>query len=135
MLDTKTNSGSPLTDTKKGSATKSLVLQAALEIARKSDLEGITIVHLAEAISMSKSGVFAHFGSREELQIAVIRKYYEHFSEMVFLPTLTKSKGLPRLRQMIDAWLKLSVGETTSSCFLFQALQSLMIAQALFVMN
>lgn len=117
MLETRMNSGSSQPDTKKGLATKSMILQAALEIASKSGLEGITIGHLADAVGMSKSGVFAHFGSREELQIAVIRKYYEHFSEMVFQPALTKAKGLPRLRQMIDAWLKLSVGENTSSCF------------------
>ena len=104
-------------ESKKGSLTKSVILQAALDIASKSGLEGITIGHLAESVGMSKSGVFAHFGSREELQIEVIRKYYEYFSEIVFTPALSKTKGLPRLRQMIDAWLKISVGENTSSCF------------------
>ena len=104
-------------ESKKGSLTKSVILQAALDIASKSGLEGITIGHLAESVGMSKSGVFAHFGSREELQIEVIRKYYEYFSEIVFIPALSKTKGLPRLRQMIDAWLKISVGENTSSCF------------------
>ena len=104
-------------ESKKGSVTKSVILQAALEIASKSGLEGITIGHLAESVGMSKSGVFAHFGSREELQIEVIRKYYGHFSETVFAPALLKAKGLPRLRNMIDSWLKMSVGEDTSSCF------------------
>ena len=105
------------TESKKGLATKSAILQAALEIASKSGLEGITIGHLAESVGMSKSGVFAHFGSREELQIEVIRKYYQYFADSVFAPALTKPKGLPRLRQMIDAWLKISVGKNTSSCF------------------
>jgi AcrR family transcriptional regulator len=104
-------------ESKKGLVTKSTILQAALEIASKSGLEGITIGHLAETVNMSKSGVFAHFGSREELQIEVIRKYYQYFSEIVFVPALSKSKGLPRLRHMIDAWLKISVGDNTSSCF------------------
>jgi len=104
-------------ESKKGLITKSVILQAALEIASKSGLEGITIGHLAEIVGMSKSGVFAHFGSREELQIEVIRKYYEHFSQIVFVPALSKAKGLPRLQHMIDAWLKMSVGEDTSSCF------------------
>ena len=116
MLDTRSTQSIAI-DSKKGSVTKSTILQAALEIASKSGLEGITIGHLAETVGMSKSGVFAHFGSREELQIAVIRKYYEYFSEIVFIPALSKSKGLPRLRHMIDAWLKISVGENTSSCF------------------
>ncbi len=117
MLDTKSTQTAMSPESKKGSVTKSLILQSALEIASKSGLEGITIGHLAESVGMSKSGVFAHFGSREELQIEVIRKYYEYFSELVFIPALTKAKGLPRLRQMIDSWLKISVGENTSSCF------------------
>ena len=117
MLDTRTSSSVLSAEPKKGLATKSVILQAALDIASKSGLEGITIGHLAESVGMSKSGVFAHFGSREELQIEVIRKYYEYFSEIVFAPALTKPKGLPRLRYMIDAWLKISVGQNTSSCF------------------
>lgn len=94
-----------------------MILEAALEISSKSGLEGVTIGHLADSVGMSKSGVFAHFGSREELQIEVIRKYYQFFADSVFAPALTKPKGLPRLRQMIDSWLKISVGENTSSCF------------------
>lgn len=117
MLDTRSTQIASKSESTKGSVTKSLILQAALEIASKSGLEGITIGHLAETVGMSKSGVFAHFGSREELQIAVIRKYYEHFSEIIFVPALSKPKGLPRLRQMIEAWLKMSVGKDTSSCF------------------
>jgi AcrR family transcriptional regulator len=117
MLDTRSTSTTLSIESKKGLITKSTILQDALEIARKSGLEGITIGHLADSVSMSKSGVFAHFGSREELQIEVIRKYYQYFADSVFAPALTKPKGLPRLRQMIDAWLKISVGENTSSCF------------------
>jgi AcrR family transcriptional regulator len=117
MLDTRSAQSVLTGESKKGLTTKSTILQAALEIASKSGLEGITIGHLAESVGMSKSGVFAHFGSREELQIEVIRKYYEYFSEIVFIPALSKAKGLPRLRQMIDSWLKISVGENTSSCF------------------
>ena len=117
MLDTRSTQTALIPESKKGSVTKSLILESALEIASKSGLEGITIGGLAESVGMSKSGVFAHFGSREELQIEVIRKYYEYFSELVFIPALAKAKGLPRLRQMIDSWLKISVGENTSSCF------------------
>lgn len=117
MLDIRPSQTSTPPESKKGSATKSMILQVALDIASKSGLEGITIGHLADSVGMSKSGVFAHFGSREELQIEVIRKYYEYFSEIVFTPALAKPKGLPRLRHMIDAWLKISVGKNTSSCF------------------
>lgn len=117
MLDTRSTQITSSSESKKGSVTKSTILQSALEISSTAGLEGITIGHLAETVGMSKSGVFAHFGSREELQIEVIRKYYEYFSESVFIPALAKAKGLPRLRQMIDSWLKISVGENTSSCF------------------
>jgi len=117
MLDSRLTQTVLIGESKKGLVTKSTILQAALEIASKSGLEGITIGHLAETVNMSKSGVFAHFGSREELQIEVIRKYYQYFLEIVFVPSLSKPKGLPRLRHMIDAWLKMSVGDNTSSCF------------------
>jgi AcrR family transcriptional regulator len=105
--------GSP----KKGSVTKSLILDAALDIASKSGLEGLTIGGLAERVNMSKSGVFAHFGSREELQVAVVSAYHDLFQELVFQPALLKAKGLPRLNHMISAWLKMSIGQDTSSCF------------------
>jgi AcrR family transcriptional regulator len=117
MLDSRLTQTVLVGESKKGLVTKSTILQAALEIASKSGLEGITIGHLAETVNMSKSGVFAHFGSREELQIEIIRKYYQYFSEIVFVPALSKPKGLPRLRHMIDAWLKMSVGDNPSSCF------------------
>ena len=102
---------------KKGLVTKALILSAALDIASKSGLEGITIGTLAETVSMSKSGVFAHFGSREDLQVEVVREYRQRFKELVFLPALSKSKGLPRLLHMLNAWLKMSTGADTSSCF------------------
>ena len=105
------------TEQKKGSMTKALIVQAALEIASNSGLEGITIGHLAERVNMSKSGVFAHFGSREELQVDVVREYTRRFESAVFLPALLKPKGLPRLLQMVSAWLKMSTGIGSLSCF------------------
>ena len=106
-----------LDEPKKGSVTKTMILNAALEIASKSGLEGLTIGNLAESVNMSKSGVFAHFGSREELQVEVVRAYHQKFQEVVFAPALLKPKGLPRLNQMISSWLKMSIGGDTSSCF------------------
>ena len=93
MLDTRSTSKTLSTESTKGLSTKSMILQAALEIASRSGLEGITIGHLADSVGMSKSGVFAHFGSREELQIEIIRKYYDYFSEIVFIPALSNPKG------------------------------------------
>ena len=102
---------------KKGALTKVSIIEAALAIASKSGLEGLTIGNIAEAVNMSKSGVFAHFGSREELQVAVVREYYQRFQGLVFIPALLKPKGLPRLNQMIQSWLKMSIGDDSSSCF------------------
>jgi AcrR family transcriptional regulator len=109
--------GTESSEPKKGLITRGLILDAALDIASKMGLEGLTIGNLADVVHMSKSGVFAHFGSREELQVEVVRAYHQLFQEVVFSPALLKPKGLPRLNQMISSWLKMSVGEGTSSCF------------------
>jgi AcrR family transcriptional regulator len=106
-----------LSEPKKGALTKSSIIEAALAIASKSGLEGLTIGNIAEAVNMSKSGVFAHFGSREELQVAVVGEYYQRFQDLVFSPALIKPKGLPRLNYMIQTWLKMSIGADSSSCF------------------
>ena len=63
----------------KGALTKAMIVDQALKIASGQGLEGLTVGLLAEALAMSKSGVFAHFGSREELQLAVVREYYQRF--------------------------------------------------------
>jgi AcrR family transcriptional regulator len=68
----------------KGQQTKQLIVDAALGLAEQIGLEGLSIGALAEVTRMSKSGVFAHFGSREELQISVIREYYKRFADEVF---------------------------------------------------
>ena len=89
----------------KGTQTRERILDAALEIASRDGLEGLTIGLLAEALAMSKSGVFAHFGSREELQIAVIDEYGMRFMDDVFHPALRQPRGLPRLGRMFENWL------------------------------
>ena len=65
---------------------------------------------------MSKSGVFAHFGSREELQISVVREYHATFEEEVFFPALREPRGLPRLRALFDHWMKRVSVEIDSGC-------------------
>ncbi|HEY4375093.1 MAG TPA: TetR/AcrR family transcriptional regulator [Burkholderiales bacterium] len=89
----------------KGTQTRERILDAALAIASRDGLEGLTIGLLAEALAMSKSGVFAHFGSREELQIAVIDEYGRRFMDDVFHPALRQPRGLPRLAAMFENWL------------------------------
>jgi AcrR family transcriptional regulator len=89
----------------KGTQTRERILDAALEAASRAGLEGLTIGLLADALGMSKSGVFAHFGSREELQIAVIDEYARRFMDAVFHPAIRLPRGLPRLQAMFENWL------------------------------
>ena len=79
-------------------------------------LEGLSIGALAEVAQMSKSGVFAHFGSREELQIAVIREYHRRFEEEVFFPAMREPRGVPRLRALFERWLRRVSIEMDSGC-------------------
>jgi len=100
----------------KGRQTRATILDAALALASHMGLEGLSIGALAEVTQMSKSGVFAHFGSREELQISVVREYHEKFDEEVFRPALKLPRGLPRLRAMFDRWVKRVSVEIDSGC-------------------
>ncbi len=100
----------------KGQQTKAAIVDAALALAAQIGLEGLSIGAVAELTSMSKSGVFAHFGSREELQISVVREYHARFEQEVFYPALTAPRGLPRLRAMFANWMKRSSTEIESGC-------------------
>ena len=83
----------------KGRQTRAAILEAALGLASHMGLEGLSIGALAELMQMSKSGVFAHFGSREELQISVIREYHSRFEEEVFYPAAVLVGDLIRSRR------------------------------------
>jgi AcrR family transcriptional regulator len=100
----------------KGALTKAVIVDQALKIASHQGLEGLTVGLLAEALAMSKSGVFAHFGSREELQLAVVREYYRRFEAQVFQPALQEPKGLARLQKMINLWMQTSIQELSAGC-------------------
>ncbi len=100
----------------KGRQTRAAIVDAALALASQNGIEGLSIGALAEATGMSKSGVFAHFGSREELQISVVREYHDRFEAEVFRPALQEARGLPRLRAMFDRWLRRVSVEIDSGC-------------------
>ena len=100
----------------KGQQTKAAIVDAALSVATHVGLEGLSIGALAEATQMSKSGVFAHFGSREELQISVIREYHRRFEQEVFYPAMNEGRGLPRLRAMFANWMQRTSIEIDSGC-------------------
>ena len=100
----------------KGQQTRAAILDAALALASHMGLEGLSIGALAEVTQMSKSGVFAHFGSREELQISVIREYHARFEEEVFFPAIQEERGLPRLRALFERWIRRVSVELDSGC-------------------
>ncbi|MBT0569781.1 TetR/AcrR family transcriptional regulator [Curvibacter sp. CHRR-16] len=100
----------------KGLHTRQLVLDSALSLATRIGLEGLSIGAVAEAAQMSKSGVFAHFGSREELQISVVREYFRAFEQEVFFPAIQAPRGLPRLRSLFTHWMKRVAQEIQSGC-------------------
>lgn len=98
MLNTATGS--------KGAATRETIVMRALDIVRSEGFEGLSIGGVAQAASMSKSGVFAHFGSREDLQLAVLDAAAQRFTEQVFMPALRERRGLTRLRAIAERWMK-----------------------------
>src|SRR5205823_1500971 len=101
---------------RKGEMTRAAILDVALELASRDGLEGLTIGLLADRMNMSKSGVFAHFGSREDLQIEVLRLYHGRFEQEVFFPSIKETRGLPRLEAMFNHWLKRVSVEIASGC-------------------
>ncbi|MEO8621755.1 MAG: TetR/AcrR family transcriptional regulator [bacterium] len=90
----------------KGTETRDRILASALRVASVEGLEGITIGRLADAVGLSKSGLFAHFKSKEELQLAVLNAATEAFGEVVFTPALAAPRGEPRVRAFFEHWLE-----------------------------
>jgi AcrR family transcriptional regulator len=101
---------------RKGELTRAAILDAALDLASRDGLEGLTIGLLADKMNMSKSGVFAHFGSREDLQIEVVKLYHHHFEQEVFYPSTKEPRGLPRLQALFGRWVKRVSVEIASGC-------------------
>jgi len=94
--------------TEKGMATREWILARAYELARQAGLEGLSIGAVALSAGMSKSGVFAHFGSREQLQLALLDSVGARFVAFVKTPALREPRGLPRLRKMAHLWCEWS---------------------------
>jgi AcrR family transcriptional regulator len=100
----------------KGEQTRAGIVDAALQIAAQQGLEGLTIGQLAEHRQMSKSGVFAHFGSREELQIMVLEAHEARFIADVLRPSLARPRGLERLAAIFEAWVARTVSTAPHGC-------------------
>lgn len=89
----------------RGDRTRQAILEVAVDVASAEGLEGLTIGRLASELSMSKSGLFAHFGSKEELQLATVEAARGIFIREVIRPAFEAAQGLPRLWKLCDVWL------------------------------
>ena len=110
-----------LSATSKGAATRDAILDHAYAIACSAGLEGLSIGALAHAVGMSKSGVFAHFGSREDLQLAVLETAAQRFVSHVFQPAVRRPRGLARLRAVIEQWFDWVRHEDEGGCLFLAA--------------
>jgi AcrR family transcriptional regulator len=108
---------------RKGEQTQALILNEALSLASLVGLEGLSIGALAERLSLSKSGLFAHFGSKEDLQLQTLRHAQALFHERVFRPALEQDPGLARLEAFFSRWIQWLDGtpQTPGGCLLLTA--------------
>lgn len=102
----------------KGERTRQSILERAVDLASLEGLEGLTIGRLADELKMSKSGLFAHFGSKEDLQIAAIESAARRFIDEIFTPAIREPRGYPRLLAICRSWLSyLRRGVFPGGCF------------------
>lgn len=104
----------------KGKDTKFTVLEVGLDMASQLGLECVTIGNLAKATNLSKSGLFAHFQSKENLQIEILNHAAQSFSESVIIPALKIKAGIPRIRALVDNWIQWT-SELTGGCIFVSA--------------
>ena len=91
--------------TDQATKTRREILQVAVDIASAEGLEGLSIGRLATELHMSKTGAFAHFGSKEQLQLATVETAKEIFLEEVVQPAFQSQRGISRLKAMLENWL------------------------------
>ena len=99
----------------KGEATRQAILTRAFEVAKTIGLFGLSIGRLAEETGLSKSGLFAHFGSKEALEVAVVEEAARQFVELVVTPALRQPRGEPRVRALFERWIQW--GQRPGGCF------------------
>jgi AcrR family transcriptional regulator len=105
----------------KGESTKAVVLDEAAELASLVGLGGLTIGTLAAATKLSKSGLYAHFASKESLQVEVLQHARDRFTDVVMRPTLAAPRGEPRLRAFFDRWLDWQTNAFGGGCVFVDA--------------
>jgi len=97
----------------KGEETRERILQHALAIASEIGFEGLSIGELAKATDMSKSGLFAHFASKEDLQLQALATARRSFLDHVISPSFREPRGEPRIRALFENWLTWEEGRVT----------------------
>ena len=99
----------------KGEETRQAILGRAFELASVIGVSGLTIGRLAEETRLSKSGLFAHFGSKEALDVAVVEEASRQFVQHVMVPALREPRGEPRVRALFERWM--TWGQRPGGCF------------------
>lgn len=107
------------TELTKAGLTHASIVDAGIAMAQEAGLESLTIGTVADRAGLSKSGVFSRVGSREDLQIAVLREYARRMTERALLPALRAPRGLPRLRAIFGGWLDWLRDEKAGASCLF----------------
>lgn len=105
----------------KGERTRDVILQQGIALAYRVGLEGLTIGALAADVEMSKSGMYAHFGSKQALQLAVLDAAAADFAQAVVVPALREPRGEPRIRALVDAWLTCGRTRRPGGCLFVKA--------------
>ena len=100
----------------KGQETKASILDGAMQIASKVGFDGLTIGQLAAQTGMSKSGLFAHFNSKEQLQLQTLDHARDRFMDLVVRPTLAVTRGEKRVRALFERWLDWETDTLAGGC-------------------
>jgi len=110
-----------MTSTTKGAETRQAILDRAAQVASRVGLEGLTIGRLATELELSKSGLFAHFQSKEALQVETLRRAAEMFVDFVVRPALKARRGEARLRAVFERWMEWARADVLTGGCLFVA--------------
>lgn len=100
----------------KGIQTRQAIVEEALRLTSLVGLDALSIGQLAAAVGMSKSGLFAHFSSKEQLQLEVLRAASERFVARVLAPAVKEPRGVPRIRALFEGWLRWDRKEFPGGC-------------------
>ena len=105
----------------KGDATRTAILDEAVQVASTVGLTGLSIAQLADQAEMSKSGLFAHFRSKEQLQLDTLEHARHRFLDLVIRPALTAERGEPRVRMLFERWLDWAGSTLEGGCIFVAA--------------